>query len=96
MNYEKYIIPRYINYAYKSIYECNTRNNVFRFESHVTRHVPPKPQPKSEKASMMNEARTLVSKYTRVFNKLEALGIDVNGMIEQARGRGSVRIPKIK
>ena len=45
---------------------------------------------------MMKEVRILVTEYTRVFDKLEALGINVNGMIRQARGYWNVRTPRIR
>lgn len=57
-----------------------------RYVNHATRCVPPKPQPKSGKVNMMKEARLLVTKYTRVIDKLEALGMDMSAIIRQARG----------
>lgn len=77
-------------------YWDNTRYVFPKYKNHTTRRTSLKPQPKSWEANMINEVKMLISKYTRVFNKLETLGINVNGTIRQAKGHEISRTLKIR
>ena len=43
---------------------------------------------------MINEVKALVSEYTRPISKLEALDINANSRLRQARGQGKVKTPR--
>lgn len=64
-----------------------------KYENQDVKRAPPKTQPKYGNAKIMNKVKI---EYTRIFDKLEALVINMNAIIGHAMGSEKARTPKIK